>query len=723
LELADAQIKKKGEFKSDLDSAAGYIEQASKLNSRVNSTKFYGGILIEKARLNRESGRTAQGMDLAGKAVQVLRPDNDHFLMAQAYLEYAEYYDALNIKQLPDKIKLIEKGIEQLRLCKGHVQLRASSLQFLADLYTFVPGDTKALKTLQQSLDDYKSIKYKEIQGVYDLFGRIYYNQRDFNNAIKYELMALQTAESLRDSSMQRCEINNTIGLIYLEVDEKEKAISYFINALKIAELHEDNNNIILLFVNISHAYVRINKAKEALEFANSIPRKFLRAKSESYDFYVPISYLNIYTALRKFPQAQHYCDQVIKILDMGKNYDNVRYNMLVCISRFYIESGNYVKALTYLKRNEALAKKLNDPMVISGNYRLWYRLDTLTHNYKSANEHFLRFFNIHDSLFNETKSRQIQQLRVQYETEKNQNEIKLKDQRIRYLNQSAKLQKAILIKTNLTKNIIIAATAILFIVTGLLYKQYRSKQSVNKIIVQINEAITAKNQVITQKNEQLESLVTEKEWLLKEVHHRVKNNLHMIICLLESQAAFLEDDALKAIEKSQNRIYTMSLIHQKLYLSGDLKTIEMPVYIPELVMHLKAGAGITDRIRFQFEIDHIWLDTSLAIPLALIINEAVTNSFKYAFPDNRNGEIIIALRTLDDLLLLELSDTGIGMKEHSVHHNPVSLGMELIKGLTKEIQGTFEIQSGDGVKIKIIFKRDGLQYSDLMDDRILSVS
>ncbi len=167
----------------------------------------------------------------------------------------------------------------------------------------------------------------------------------------------------------------------------------------------------------------------------------------------------------------------------------------------------------------------------------------------------------------------------------------------------------------------------------GLLYKQYRQKQKSAALIAETNKVISQKNQAITQKNEALEQLVTEKEWLLKEVHHRVKNNLHTVICLLESQAAYLESDARQANEVSQQRIYTMSLIHQKIYQSEDIKSIDMSVYLPEFIQYLDDSFGNNLRIHFEVDIDPVQLDISQAVPVALIINEAVTNSIKYAFP------------------------------------------------------------------------------------------
>src|SRR5258705_13014161 len=123
-----------------------------------------------------------------------------------------------------------------------------------------------------------------------------------------------------------------------------------------------------------------------------------------------------------------------------------------------------------------------------------------------------------------------------------------------------------------------------------------------------MTEIVRKQNALILEKNQQLEHMLVEKNWLLKEVHHRVKNNLHTVICLLESQAEFLENDALKANEKSQHRIYAMSLIHQKLYQTEDVKTIDMKKYLPEFIQYLSDSFDTSNQIRFQLDIEPLKL-------------------------------------------------------------------------------------------------------------------
>jgi len=260
-------------------------------------------------------------------------------------------------------------------------------------------------------------------------------------------------------------------------------------------------------------------------------------------------------------------------------------------------------------------------------------------------------------------------------------------------LTQKNDLQRTNLQQSNLIKNITIAGIILAVAMTGLIYRQYRNKQKINK--------------VISDNNEQLKHLVHEKEWLLKEVHHRVKNNLQVMMSLLESQSIYLQNDALHAVEDSQRRIYAMSLLHQKLYQSGDIKTLNMSVYIREFVHYLTESFDVSNKILFRFDVDPVELSVTQAVPVALIMNEAVTNSIKYAFPEKQVGEIGISLKESHrDDIEMGIEDNGIGIAPEIINGNRSSLGIDLMMGLCEEIKGHIHFDNDKGTKIKISFKK-----------------
>ena len=225
-------------------------------------------------------------------------------------------------------------------------------------------------------------------------------------------------------------------------------------------------------------------------------------------------------------------------------------------------------------------------------------------------------------------------------------------------------------------------------------------------VIIRQVRKLKSQQKEINQKNVSLHHLVEEKEWLLKEIHHRVKNNLHTITSLLESQAAFLQNDALTAIRDSQHRVYAMSLIHQKLYQpEKNVTDIDIPVYIHELVNYLKESFETGRRIKFLMHLEPIALDISLAVPLGLILNEAITNSVKYAFPNQREGMISIAIvKIAEDTLQFSVADDGVGLPEGLQINKTRSLGLKLMKGLSEDIVAKFAMENKQGTRIAIEF-------------------
>ncbi|RYZ35462.1 MAG: sensor histidine kinase, partial [Sphingobacteriales bacterium] len=212
-------------------------------------------------------------------------------------------------------------------------------------------------------------------------------------------------------------------------------------------------------------------------------------------------------------------------------------------------------------------------------------------------------------------------------------------------------------------------------------------------------------NKKISHQNVALQRLVEEKEWLLKEVHHRVKNNLHTVVSLLESQSAFLRDDALAAVLNSQNRVYTMSLIHQKLYKSNNSTTLNMATYLPELVHYLQESYDVRNRIKFNCRVQDLQLNGSMAVPVGLIVNEAVTNSIKYAFAEAKSAEITITLLVDENKdARLCIADNGCGIQKVAIQSHHDSLGLSLMKGLCEDIGGQFRIDNNNGTRVMICF-------------------
>ncbi len=205
---------------------------------------------------------------------------------------------------------------------------------------------------------------------------------------------------------------------------------------------------------------------------------------------------------------------------------------------------------------------------------------------------------------------------------------------------------------------------------------------------------------------EKIRAALREKEVLLKEVHHRVKNNMQVISSILNLQSRHIQNShTQKVFTDSQNRIMSMALVHEKLYESEDLAKIDFAGYVRSMTGYLFGLYGAGNSIRFNIDIKNILLDVNTAIPCGMIINELISNSLKYAFPAGRGGQIYIGLHQAEyDKLILTVKDDGVGLPEGMDFRKTESLGMQLVVMLTEQLDGSIEVDKRKGTTFKITF-------------------
>jgi len=201
-----------------------------------------------------------------------------------------------------------------------------------------------------------------------------------------------------------------------------------------------------------------------------------------------------------------------------------------------------------------------------------------------------------------------------------------------------------------------------------------------------------------------------EKEFLLKEIHHRVKNNLQILSSLLRLQSRQITDDAaLDAVREGQSRVDAMGLMHQKLYMGDNVAKVEMKDYLEQFGQNMLDAFGIEDgRVQIRLELEPLQLDVDTAIPLGLIINELTTNALKYAFPNEHPGTVVIALWKNDkNQLLLRVSDDGVGHADANQDKLSTSFGTKLVQMLSKKLKGTPMVLPQDqGYATEIVFEK-----------------
>jgi PAS domain S-box-containing protein len=212
-------------------------------------------------------------------------------------------------------------------------------------------------------------------------------------------------------------------------------------------------------------------------------------------------------------------------------------------------------------------------------------------------------------------------------------------------------------------------------------------------------------------REEVLRASLREKETLLKEIHHRVKNNLQVVSSLLGLQSRAIGDDNTRRMfQESQNRVHSMALLHERLYQSPDLSEIGCAEYISQLAAHLFRSYGVSSsRIKLTMRVDKRHMPMDSAVPCGLILNELVSNALKYAFPDTREGEIRIILEDHQDgRTRLVVGDNGVGLPRDINIWNTRSLGLRLVRTLAAQLDAGIEVHAEGGTEVRLIFPQAG---------------
>lgn len=212
------------------------------------------------------------------------------------------------------------------------------------------------------------------------------------------------------------------------------------------------------------------------------------------------------------------------------------------------------------------------------------------------------------------------------------------------------------------------------------------------------------------QAEEKIKAALKEKETLLHEIHHRVKNNLTVVSSLLGLQSRSMNDERLtEALMESRNRVLSMSMIHEILYQSESLSSIDMNSYLSKLGKTVARNYAIAGKVSLEIEAENIMIGAKQASPVGLIVNELIANSFKYAFPDNREGKIKISLRKIANQIELNYADDGIGIAKDFDWENTKSMGLHLVKILAEgQLGGTIELNRDRGTCFVITFRHQG---------------
>jgi two-component system, sensor histidine kinase PdtaS len=718
LALGRSILFKPGGGQKEIDSSTYFMQQAYQLSNKINYQPGVGNSMLLSALIFNKEGKNDKGLAVSEKALQCFQGIHSKRGIAEAYIIVGQHYSDHDADH-DQKIKYYELAAAMFK--DGGFKLReATTLMDLADLYQTNRMIIEALKILYEAQNLYKTLNYPRLQGVYNLIARCSMFLGDYTTAVKYHLLAIKTAVAVNDTTIQLARIYMWYGETLRKLEDFPQANLMFNKALKIGvHFHDEpymSYNMFCLELNA----VSVGDFASAEALLNSLS-KMKSNQNVNMQRDIETGYLNVFTRAKLIPKASEHANKLKNWLNKTDPEDMTNSDSYFALIKYYLAVKMYSKCYNYLNVESKLInnKKMGNSNRLLELYA--FKVDSATGNYSSAIQHHIHFSKIADSLLNINKLNQIASLRIESETEQ-------KNQNIILLTRQSELKDTQLKQARNLKNLLIIASLFFITIIALVYTGYRNKNQNNRLLQTKQKEINAQNSslqiLLTEKNHLLvekDGLLSEKDLLLKEVNHRVKNNLQMIMSLLESQSAYLNNEAAqRAITESQNRVQALALIHQKLYHQNNVSDVNMKEYISELITYLNDFYSTNENsILISHETDEIILDVSQAIPVGLILNEAITNAIKHAFKERNNGAIHVSFNfTGRQNLKLEVTDNGIGLTMSAGNKNSSSLGMILIKGLIRQLNGELTIGQKNGLSITVQFSKEAFSAIKNMDGK-----
>ncbi|WP_179414675.1 sensor histidine kinase [Mucilaginibacter sp. E4BP6] len=638
------------------------------------------------------------------------------------YWNELEIYLPLSDRAYADKVYCLDTSLKIYKKI-NHGEDASYVLRDLAELNMEYGHLDSARKQIIRFIQMQARLKIKMTFNSHIIAAQIFTFSGNLVKGLDYLLPTLNMTAELKD----KLKAQQLIADIYFALGSYSKSIYFDQQAL--AYCLETNKLSAYAFCHrIVLNLIALGQTDSLLTFLNDIEAKYPPIYINGKE-YLALCYGDAYSKLGNYKEAERkYLEMISDDREIGSELnrtlegviDNIRINSIdayIAIVNFYVGRKQYTTAIPYLnyawKINQSADLRNNNIQIplIAREMKLefnTYKIDSAAGQFTIAIQHLNRYNQIKDSVFSITKSTPFEELRLQYKAREGEQSIKLLKEESRQKDQDLKA-------LNQQRNFTIAGILILVIVVVVIYLAYKGKQNANQQLEAKQKEINSQNVEINQKNifqEHLllekEKLIEDKELLVKEVNHRVKNNLQVMISLLNKQSSFLSDEALEAVIDSKNRMQAIATLHQKFYGETNTACVNMKEYVFDFLRYLSYSLNSgKNEIKIHQNIEIEMLNISMAAPLGLILNEAVTNSIKHAFKGKKGGSIRIDMVRVEEMIKMSITDNGKGLPLNFELKKGKSMGMELMTALTKQLGGELKITSEGGLQATVIFKEN----------------
>ncbi|HFC00203.1 MAG TPA: tetratricopeptide repeat protein [Phaeodactylibacter sp.] len=691
------------------------------LISQVEPTELYANPIIQKIQDTHAHRKYKEAETLADAAMKKFRKENNH----------KDYCEAIYLKA---KVIMHQYRIEESLMwydsCANYAKAHelnfhyASALLAEGDILNYQNKSDAALvksqivngiKNLPQDIyatnctnlstsflakgmvdsADYYTLRAFQIDSIYQLkerlgashrnLARMYARRGKNNKAITLLLKALYYFPE-KKQKIYKVNIYGDLSDAFYQIHNLHKAKEYALKYKDSAEEFKLKSARAVALFKLGTIAETEGKYHKAIQYYEEALERFKNSKNKKWWIGTNLGLAKSYMEINQPKQAKLAIEKTRKEVESSDN-EKLKLQFAVVNSMYNSKIGNHAQVFQTLKKAEQKAIEQKNLFQQRDIYKTYVACYKATGRMDLAFSNLEKYHQMNDSIS------QIQQTYL----------INDLDSKYQKVEQDLKIQKLDADKIAMNQQI---SRRNITILIGSFFLLFGAAASF--IIFNLYKKNKEKKLELFDKNKQLTKALNEKSFLLKEIHHRVKNNLQIVSSLLSLQARNVEDQAaLDALKEGQSRVRSMALIHQNLYQDDDLIGVEAKAYIEKLSEGLFHSYKIDhEKIAITSDIENIKLDVNTIIPLGLIINELITNALKYAFEKNEDGNIHLTLKEEKENLVFMIKDNGIGLPSDFSIKNNTSLGYRLIKAFSKKLNAVLDINGTDGTKITLTFAK-----------------
>jgi two-component sensor histidine kinase len=671
--------------KVDFVNATKFAQKSIELSNRI---QYYSGTvsaILLIGHTYREQSLYKEAIETFKSAARVCEEHKVQLSDRSLCFNYITAYTLISdmyvvLRDFPNAEKNAFKALE---LAEKYNMQKGKCWMALGNIFSEQKNIAEARKYTLKALEDFKQQKREnsDVARAYAFLARYYFEESDFENAIATYQLSYETYKKLNNVYGIRVTLYN-LAEISIKIKEYDKAENYLAEILNNTNAAKDA--LLLSFINKLRFSLTLQKKnyKEALTICKEILDYAVKEKNivdikAAYD-----KYYQVYTATKDTINAYLTIEKISVLKDSIYN-TSIAKNTAELVKKYETEKKE--QQIIFLDKENKLSKERLDKETQLG---LLLKSENLLKENKLQQELLLK-----EALERENALQNVELEQKQTIQQGLERENKLKNTELNKeteLNKTLQTQNGLMLENSKNETIIrwlMIAALIGFTALGInYYRSYRRQKLDNLQIAK-----------------QAEDLKT----LMKEVHHRVKNNLQLIVAMLRMQHRTIEDKAaIDALVNSENRLHAIAMVHEKLYKTENITSVLLKDYLQELidvlaVQYHKASKPVQFKI-----VDNTELSTTLdtAIPVGLIVNELVTNSLKYAFTNIEHGEIKLEISRIDNKYQLSIKDNGIGLPNGHLPETPNTLGLRLVNLFTDQLNGSLQYSSNKGACFTILF-------------------